>query len=189
MDLSTLAAANVPEDQITQTLDGLLHDPEFLPEGGLLGFGLRYQYPIKSSISSVKEQHIEKALKGSDSAIFRLLLEKGLMPFLTAVYKDDSDGVSIMTDVLVEWESTGDEAASWYLCEESGKVIEIHDPELNYGGHEVDEPVTWVTKPIHTLNSYTHVFACYGNEPMTDEVYADITLMVRIGKYGSRGEV
>jgi hypothetical protein len=44
----------------------LLENPECLPHGGTLGFGLRHSYAIRNEI-----QHVYGLLKASDAVIYR----------------------------------------------------------------------------------------------------------------------
>lgn len=88
------------ESQNEQSLSEVLNNPRNLPEGGLLGFGLQYQYPVKNYSDSVTEEGLESSLKGSDSAIVSLLSRQGLAPFLTAIYEDDHHHVVVMSDKL-----------------------------------------------------------------------------------------
>ena len=52
-------------------LEKLLRDPSFLPEGGLLGFGLRHVYPIDIAVSQNQSAllYLNFRLKGSDADI------------------------------------------------------------------------------------------------------------------------
>lgn len=52
--------------------------------------------------------------------------------------------------------------------------------------------MTWVTEPVASLNRFKNPYYnpdALGNEPAGDDVYADLALMVRIGKSGARTEV
>ncbi|KAF8636131.1 hypothetical protein AX17_003763 [Amanita inopinata Kibby_2008] len=54
----------------------LLGDPEFLPDGGHLGFGLEYEYPLPGY--STPFNSLEKRLKGSDAEIMDIIKELSL---------------------------------------------------------------------------------------------------------------
>ena len=55
------------EAKLRQTLSALIENLDFLPDGGYLGFGLWYQYPIKTESSDLGS--LVGALKGSDAVI------------------------------------------------------------------------------------------------------------------------
>ena len=72
---------------LQSTLQNLLKSPEFLPDGGTLGFGLAHLYPVtfKTELKSMI-----KYLKGEDAHVYRACKELHLQPSLRMVY-DDSE--------------------------------------------------------------------------------------------------
>ncbi|KIK04087.1 hypothetical protein K443DRAFT_121150 [Laccaria amethystina LaAM-08-1] len=77
------------EAKLRQTLAALLENLDFLPDGGYLGFGLRYQYPIKAESSDLGS--LVGALKGSDAVIKRVADELNMNAQLKLVYDDDEE--------------------------------------------------------------------------------------------------
>jgi len=71
---------------LQSTLRKLLKSPEFLPDGGILGFGLAHQYPVtfKTELKDLIEY-----LKGEDAHVYRACKELQLQPSLRMVYDDD----------------------------------------------------------------------------------------------------
>ncbi|KAI6125250.1 hypothetical protein EV401DRAFT_1938661 [Pisolithus croceorrhizus] len=53
----------------------LLTNPDLLPEGGYLGFGLRHQYPVQTL---TKVHGLRNCLKGNDAVLARVLSALGL---------------------------------------------------------------------------------------------------------------
>ncbi|KAF7326250.1 Fe2OG dioxygenase domain-containing protein [Mycena kentingensis (nom. inval.)] len=82
--------ASAADADCAAALRGLVHDTSFLPHGGLLGFGLRYQYPIprtpedRTALSSVL-----KVLKGPDARIHGAATLLGLETRMRLLYTID----------------------------------------------------------------------------------------------------
>ncbi|KAI0248327.1 hypothetical protein BJV78DRAFT_1237563, partial [Lactifluus subvellereus] len=55
----------------------LLKNPEFLPDGGTLGFGLRHVYQVEDTL-----KHVYSLLKGSDVAVYQSVRGLGFEPVL-----------------------------------------------------------------------------------------------------------
>jgi hypothetical protein len=77
------------EAKLRQTLSALVENLDFLPDGGYLGFGLRYQYPIKAKSSDLGS--LVGALKGSDAVIKRVADELNMNAQLKLVYDDEDE--------------------------------------------------------------------------------------------------
>lgn len=198
--------SDIPETLISQSLTDILSDPTFLPDGGLIGFGLRYQYPVRVNNTSGADddddygeyyeddydspsrvmKNILSVLKGTDSTIHHLLSQQGYKPFLMAIY--DTDGKIIMCDRIVQYISPeyGESLSSVLPRDHHGIVIDLAE----WAGdkeREADEPVTWVTEPMYQ-KTYKTEYAAFGNEAMVETAYADLALMVMVGKPGERTE-
>jgi predicted nucleic acid-binding protein len=58
--------------KIQESLVALLNNPSFLPDGGLVGFGLSHLYPIGSNQKfKISLDELGESLKGTDAAIKR----------------------------------------------------------------------------------------------------------------------
>ena len=77
------------EAKLRQTLSALIQNLDFLPDGGYLGFGLRYQYPIKTESSDLGS--LVGTLKGSDAVIKRVADELNMNAQLKLVYEDEDE--------------------------------------------------------------------------------------------------
>lgn len=188
LEPTTTLESDLAEAPISKALVNILTEPTFLPDGGLIGFGLRYQYALDVDITSIEAQKILPALKGSDSAILRALSQQGLKPFPMAIYK--TDDTTIMCDDFVR-ALVGDPERS--LCDllledQWGTLIDKGEDADLPEDMAVDEQVTWITKPTY-LNTYSADYPTYGNAPMLKTAYADLALMVMVGKPGERAVV
>ena len=77
----------------------LLESPEFLPEGGTLGFGLDQPYPITFQ---TKLKKLANCLKGEDARVYQACRELRLQPLLRMIYYDAYEHTyGIMMDRVV----------------------------------------------------------------------------------------
>jgi hypothetical protein len=196
------------ENAFRETFQVLLENPEFLPDGGTLAFGMRHVYPIPRCAGyPTSLEPIYGALKGSDAVIWQTARVLGFQPVLYLYYEvqrylDRVYGAA--TDKVID--PTGAELAE-YCCGIERVVVEgggfqvFHergdgddegedDYDDDYDGGEYEgsrkvERVEWVT-PAPTFNSHQTAYMTYGNEPSLGMAYADLCMFVRIGKAGER---
>ncbi|TFY81325.1 hypothetical protein EWM64_g2684 [Hericium alpestre] len=173
----------VPPNETTfrDAFKALLENPEFLPNGGILVFGLRHVYPIKKTIS-----HIPKLLKGSDAFVWRVSNELSLDTKLYLQYTNKRRWHGT-TRILVP------------------KVPDVKEVNEDFGGlarelqkHyrgivimgagyavRLDEQMNYVTK-LTKLSRVKAEYMAYGNESELECAYGDICIVVRVGKPGLR---
>lgn len=89
--LSALDSTDIPEFE--GALFAALKSPDFLPNGGLLGFGLAFMYPVSPGTTL---SHLLRLLKGSDATIKRVCDCLSLSTSLKAVYKDEDSELAVM---------------------------------------------------------------------------------------------
>jgi hypothetical protein len=155
---------------LKKTLDALLLDSSFLPEGGWLGFNLEHKYPVEMSRDGpyFSLNEISKRLKGLDAETVRVAKELSLHVSLRALVCADYDLIAFqglipdLTDVAPE-----------HIAEQKGALI-----------LEEDVPVYWV-RELSKLNQ------CYpidvrGNEPAVFYEYESFCLFIEVGKPGAR---
>jgi hypothetical protein len=165
-----------------ETFRGLLENPEFMADGGTLGFGLRHVYPIENDLS-----HVYGILKGSDAVVYQSVRALGCEPMLYTYYQDgirNAEGVII--DEVADL-SNGpyeyDDLES-ILVEEGGILVNDRPGSDGYS-LPGEEQVEWVT-PVTSLNRQESAYVHYGNEATLEWAYGDVCLIVRIGKAGDR---
>ena len=181
-----------PSNQVRfrEVFAALLENPEFLPDGGTLAFGLRHVYPIKDDLKPVY-----KILKGSDAVVYQSVLALGYEPVLYMYYNERG----VMIDKVVDF-------SSWSCSSDGPLFDEIVELE---GGHrggqvypegegvllprdlfveaDIPENLEWVT-PVTQFNRKSDpvIIGYAGNEPAMDWAYGDVCLVVRVGKAGDR---
>lgn len=194
---------NPIEASFKDAFSARLADPTFLPEGGTLGFGLRYQYPIPNSVYDHDLSEVLEYLKGGDATIVRVCNALGLSYSIRAIYKTQYDGprrtratrwttgtAFIMLEKIPDLGGSEVEENTYDLLtgERSAKVIRIitHDDDEDHEEpDEKVEDVKWVT-PVTPINRIETNFVTYGNEASLDAIYGDLALTVQVGKVGNR---
>jgi hypothetical protein len=175
--------------EFKSTLSRLLLDPEFLPHGGRLGFGLQHQYPVDSETGSV--DGLLNCLKGSDAVIRRVCQELSLEASLQVMYADDDDYDEkddrlVMVPEVPDMEGfpSSEQRISYNLRDYfDGRFVKSRG--LMERGAEGTEEIWWVT-PMTALTRATTPFVIYGNEAQLAYMYGDICLIVDVGKAGNR---
>jgi hypothetical protein len=168
-----LQAAN--ERTIRAAFEALLENPEFLPDGGIVGFGLQHAYQIKGE-GGPSLSHIYGLLKGCDATLYRAVHSLGFEPVLYLYYKEDRDAGLI--DSVLDFQSCHDlwNPVRW-LYQHGGIVVQLDDDVT---------PMNWVT-PVTRLNRLSSAFLYSdGHEGSLGMVDGDICLTVHIGKMGER---
>ncbi|KAJ7661482.1 hypothetical protein DFH06DRAFT_1296720 [Mycena polygramma] len=160
---------------LRSSLSSLLKDKEFLPEGGTLGFGLRYAYPVDSRTNL---ERMKSSLKGSDALLVRVSELLGLQTSLKAVYSRDRDTV-MLDRVLVGDLGQVEGSIIDELHENfSGEIIEREYDEYSRSSSDVTE-VTWITQ-MSNLIDLEATFISYGNEASLGYIYGDLALVVDV---------
>ena len=182
--------------QVQSALAALLDDPDVLPRGGMLGFGLRHAYPFPRKWDWIwksknrKEPDplaaVQARLKGSDAALFEACEALGLDPKLRFVVKQEYS--TILLDQIVDT-SLGEIGVDDTLLAllENGIVI----AEVSAEGDPLEEAdsgttgVHWVTE-MNQLNTVESTFISYGNEAILTHAYLKACLVVEVNSAGDR---
>jgi len=183
---------------LQSTLQSLLKSPEFLPDGGTLGFGLAHLYPVTFK---TKLEDMTKYLKGEDAQVYQACQELQLHPSLRMVYDDDElewDGTrigtrprGIMLETIVEQPNYDFKEESYreFLIKYLGGIpINLDNNTVasestwmqGYGIANCQwKQITWVA-PFKEGNILKDVATAYGNEFAVDFVYCSPCLIVPI---------
>ncbi|KAF8196338.1 hypothetical protein K438DRAFT_1968053 [Mycena galopus ATCC 62051] len=101
-----------PERDFEDALRALLANPSFLPEGGLLAYGLAHAYPIPTSVAkgSSRLAHVLQLLKGSDARIRTVSERVGLETHIKMLYDSGEkdyeplSGHDVVADDIIDTE-------------------------------------------------------------------------------------
>jgi hypothetical protein len=177
------------------TLQGLLKSPEFLPDGGILGFGLAHLYPVTFN-TDLRE--MVGYLKGEDAHVYRACQELQLQPSLQVIYDDNREepGYGIILDGIVSrpyYDYEGDSYEGTLLNELGGVVVnKTEDLDFDCSRYLEDgegdgegEFITWVS-PFNERNQSQDIKMTYGNEFSADYIYCSPCLIVRVAAASDR---
>jgi len=183
---------------LKRTLETILQDRTFMPKGGILGFGLRYQYPVnyETEMNDLKDR-----LKGSDAQIWNACSSLGLEPKLWIAYGTSDVGVALGRVRLL---------AEKYYKPDTGRYDERFLADMTYDHgykvnvvngveareeqihgcwiHENEQTmqVVWVT-PLAPASTLEHPILVYGNEAQLEFIYCDPCLLATVKPASERG--
>ncbi|KAJ3527958.1 hypothetical protein NMY22_g9590 [Coprinellus aureogranulatus] len=211
--LPSIVPSPPEEAMLKGALMDLLSSPLVLPEGGALGFGLTYQYPIVKDIEnrhqSTSISSISDRLKGTDALVKRVCTELGLKCHVKALYdlydEDWGEEYGEKVNVYLTDKAYGDGRDEEYMGEYmdeapnlrvigafAGKDSEkpVHSTRRGWRQEEkVLAPVVrvlWAT-PANKLTTVETTVVTYGNEPGVGWFYAPLVLVAMIPSYEARG--
>ncbi|KAH9953970.1 hypothetical protein BC827DRAFT_1272990 [Russula dissimulans] len=173
------------ERAFRENLEALLENPEFLPDGGTLGFGLRHVYPINDGI-----KHVYGLLKGSDAVVYRSACALGFEPLLYMIYEWEPPDMKSTEGGLIErlvdfaeyYPDSEDRLDLTTIIRKEGGIVVCQDLDsyLNEdGAYGRPEKIEWVT-PNTTYNEQESTYLnMMGNEPALGFVYGDLCLVLK----------
>ncbi|KAF9466897.1 hypothetical protein BDZ94DRAFT_1319067 [Collybia nuda] len=192
--LSPAITPIAPDDRVFErALMTALEDPQFLPKGGILGFGLTFMYPVSPETTTLNK--LVSRLKGSDAVIKRVCDHLSLNVSLKAIYQDcdtSEYSQSVMVDEIrdiEDWRVDKDVATVLRGSYFGGKII--HDfgtpPPKDWNGEPVVGAVEilWVT-PLTPHAHFKSPYIAYGNEAAFACIYGDVCLVAQVGPVGRR---
>jgi hypothetical protein len=154
--VDSTAVSQMAENEVALAtiLESLLAKDDFLPRGGLMGFGLQYQYAV---VAHGEVQDILERLKGVDAAVLSACRQLQLGVQIKAVGKTGShewlvDEVPRMDSSYYDGEGPSDTLAH-------GLLIKSYDSDAT-----MSDMFTWVTSLTKNARSATQTFGTYGNE-------------------------
>ena len=190
----TMLPVDDTEVKIKKSLIALLNNPNFLPNGGLVGFGLSYLYPIGSG-REIDLHELGENLKGTDAAIKRACDSLSLKVSVKTVYTSDMNGVACLLDCIAD--PGGDQVEIdilVHLLDEHRSALLVYDDNklsLENVEAELDTtplkamPILWL-RPVAERNQIEASYVRYGNQACLDYVYGEICLVLQITAYEDR---
>ncbi|KAF9474000.1 hypothetical protein BDN70DRAFT_885327 [Pholiota conissans] len=184
---------------LSNALTSLLSIPTFLPDGGLLAFGLAYQYPFTPQVTMLPE--IARRLKGIDALLKRACDASGLQVSVKALYRDYhrsyGNDISCFLDHFVRFGEDQIEepivqhltqcirgAIVGYDIRNGAPSTDDYDEEGYARGTEI-LGVVWA-KALDSKNAFEEQYIAYGNEASMACAYGKVCLVVRVKPAGQR---
>ena len=179
--------------KLQTTLRGLLKSPEFLPDGGILGFGLAHLYPVASNTNL---RDMIGYLKGEDEHVYRACRELQLQPSLQVIYNDDRDepehGIMLDNIVLDPVYDCANDSYESTLVRKLGGVAVNRTEDLGFDCDRCREYVegegefiSWIS-PFSERNRLQDIKMTYGNEFYAGYIYCSPCLIVRVAAASDR---
>ncbi|KAL5524168.1 hypothetical protein ACEPAG_8341 [Sanghuangporus baumii] len=159
-------------------LEKSLKDKNFLPEGGLLGFGLQHLYPVFKSRWASRGNLVHPHLRGFDALVLSVCREAGLK---TRIY-------FFVDDVIISENVPYYNPENYYFDEILEKFDGKPVKEDQYTKGRRVHPITWVTKNT-AFNQHSIDYVgegTLGNEPNIDHAYAELVLIANVGPVKAR---
>lgn len=176
-------AASPVEIAFTSTLRALLDDPEFLPEGGNIGFALHHQYPTKDCLYPLKGN-----LKGVDAVVEKVCEKLSLKVYLQAAYTGydgDDDDQLVLSGGVPDLEGMDEYVNPLSVVKEQGGKVVVRGGEGPARSGEIE--IWWIkdVKP-KKARRFESVYLAYGNEASIEYLYGDCCLVILVGPAGDR---
>jgi hypothetical protein len=166
----------------------ILSDSDFLPEGGLLGFGLRQKYPLNPDVGL---GNLIDYLKGSDAIVQSVCHQLSLKTSLRLIYQRDDEDTNDFAMIdhffnFPRWNPV--EQLSVEMEEEGGGYISEPKPVPIEGRHygSGDFNLVWVTDLTEYTRTKAAYYMVYGNDACLGYAYCTVCLIVHIGPVGNR---
>ncbi|KAG7090305.1 hypothetical protein E1B28_011903 [Marasmius oreades] len=172
--------------KLRDTISGLLDNPQFLPEGGLLGFALSHSYAVdlesKESLNGILQ-----VLKGEDAVIHSACEDLGLGLSINSVL-DQRFLVNHPVDLSDYGEISEEPLMDVVMENEVGTLIHSYDrkPVWEYGGPEHSKAIAWIKDLREGGAGYKSSYISYGNEMSLEYEYIHLTLVAAFGPVDDR---
>lgn len=187
--------------KIKKGLITLLNDKDFLPDGGLLGFGLSYRYPIDPKTTRLDE--FGTSLKGSDAAIKRACDSLSLEVSVKALYESErEEEVACLLDKLdifddLAWDMVEEDLALWFKQRYPASGLLVYDSDISshgindpehpnysyyseYREFESAQPIVWVKPFTQSHYDIKAPYVAYGNDYSLGYAYGEICLVLKV---------
>jgi hypothetical protein len=173
----------------------MINDDTFLPDGGLIGFGLSHQYPVKDRFddmdyeayfpTSENKKAVQKVLtmlKGKDRVIYESCKDLGLDAYLRVIYQD-GEGAIVMSEYIIDdrYAKGYEEDFLMTLVEGRRPVAQLLEDPCGYNPDALQ--IDWIIEKT-TYNRLKIGYIAYGNEVSVGHVYGDFSLICKVGPAG-----
>ncbi|RMZ41000.1 hypothetical protein CA14_001659 [Aspergillus flavus] len=163
-------------------LDALLHNPQFLPNGGVLGIYYAHAY---AHISKVANTNLPLTLKGSDLVLYSVLHALGatvsIQPVLEVDKGDYNWGHGLETE---DGELVGEQLHPYHQSSSSTEYDPLDQIIRDEWPHSKMTGITWLTSQKHWEQALRYV--AYGNESSVETSYSTAAIFATIPNWNKR---
>ncbi|KAF9053854.1 hypothetical protein BDZ89DRAFT_1004937 [Hymenopellis radicata] len=161
---------------LKDAIQELIDDPDLLPEGAKLCFGLAHQYPREAHNPGYSVSELKQYLKGGDALIYSVCRELGLQVNVKVLYVRRSGAIYLGTEPAKDH---GDEVHDeGELEEELMEGMEV--VQSPFGEDDDDEPVLFWVTPRSKASQVETAHIRYGNQASLAHLYGEICLVVDV---------
>ncbi|RXW16202.1 hypothetical protein EST38_g9650 [Candolleomyces aberdarensis] len=163
-----------PLQKLVANLMKLMLNPEVLPKGGALGFGLLHKYPVDAKEVSLQE--FSGALKGNDALVATACRRLGMKPTVRVVYGYDTEEC-IVDFVEGDGSSEYGEMSLQEMLSGEGfrSAPRVRDPSYRRISDR-SLPILWVTPRMKMMTTEFAWSVCHD----IDRVYGDFVLTAEL---------
>ncbi|KAI6164114.1 hypothetical protein EDD17DRAFT_376330 [Pisolithus thermaeus] len=174
------------EQRLGELLYTLLTNPDLLPEGGYLGFGLRHQYPIQTHM---EVKRIRNCLKGNNAVLARVLSALGLAWNVRVFYENEGrypdylhERIADMGDEEVSEDGYGD-----YLGKGAEEVTcaDLDGKAITDDYNDIARKLAKVTD-MASMTYAQSSFLAYGNAPSLEHLYGNVCVVADLPSLENR---
>ena len=173
------------ESAVKAAFTRILSDRDFLPDGGLVGFGLCQEYPLNPDVGL---GNLADCLKGCDAIIQSVCHQLSLKTSLRLVYEHKELEDFAMIDhfhTFSPWDSV--ETLGYELEKGGGMYISKPEPiTIEKQNYYADDEVIWITDLMEYTRTKVTCNVVLGNEPSLGYIYGTVCLIVDMGPVGKR---
>ena len=170
------AVAAKPLQELVATLMKLMLNPEVLPKGGALGFGLLHKYPVDTKEVNLKQ--FSGALKGNDALVKAACLRLNMKTTVQVIYKAGYRQEEYIVDSVQNEDAGGYDEMGLSEIFRSIGAKRVRDPSHQSNSRR-SLPILWVTPRMDMMTTET-AFTTYGNEYSVEFVYGDLVLTAEL---------
>ncbi|KAG7098072.1 hypothetical protein E1B28_000046 [Marasmius oreades] len=172
--------------KLRDAISAILDNPQFLPNGGLLGFALSHSYAVDTQ-SSESLNEILRVLKGEDAVIRSACEDLGLDLSINCVIKN-----RLLLNHAIDLSDYGEIEGSLLnvvMRHERGTLTHRYNgkPFWEYGQRgKYSKAIAWIKHLGESQAGYKSSYIAYGNQASLAFEYIHLTLVAAFGPVGDR---
>ncbi|KAK7677248.1 hypothetical protein QCA50_019749 [Cerrena zonata] len=177
-------------EQLKAAFMSMLDNPNLLPKGGYLGFGLSRSYNLKGLSPYSGLDSLARELEGSDALLLKICKDLSIDVSLRILYRDENYGGychDVLSREVHDFDSLWEEGPLDHVADCGGlRVAKDMDSLRDSNGHLADTTIVWVVKQIYRGYFSLKFVESYQCTPHMREIVGYLCIIVAVGPYGDR---